>query len=57
MPMVYRRFRDRAYDAYLTSGSASARFALGAAWLALVVFLGIAFFQTESLLIALRSVN
>jgi Zn-dependent protease len=57
MPMVYRRFRDSAYDAYLTSGSASARFALGAAWLALVVFLGIAFFQTESLLIALRSVN
>ncbi len=57
MPMVYRRFRDKAYDAYLTSGSASARFALGAAWLALVVFLGIAFFQTETLLIALRSVN
>jgi len=55
--MVYRRFRDKAYDAYLTSGSASARLALGAAWLALVVFLGIAFFQTESLLIALRSVN
>ena len=57
MPMVYRRFRDRAYDAYLTSGPASERLAIGVAWLALVVFLGIAFFQTESLLIALRSVN
>src|SRR6266849_429911 len=57
MPMVYRRFQDRAYDAYLTSGPPSARFALGAAWLVLVVFLGVAFFQTETMLHALRSVN
>src|SRR5229473_2701257 len=57
MPMVYRRFKDRAYDAYLTSGPPSARFALGAAWLVLVVFLGVAFFQTETMLHALRSVN
>src|SRR5229473_2567010 len=57
MPMVYRRFKDRAYDGYLTSGPPSARFALGAAWLVLVVFLGVAFFQTETMLHALRSVN
>lgn len=47
MGMVYRRFRDPAFDAYLTSGPASARYAMGAAWLALVVFLGVAFYQTE----------
>src|SRR6266702_227537 len=29
MPMVYRRFKDKAYDAYLTSGPASERLALG----------------------------
>ena len=53
MGMVYRRFRDRAYDAYLTSGPASARYAIGAAWLALVVFLGVAFYQTELMVEAL----
>ncbi len=50
LPMVYRRFKDPAFDAYLTSGPAPARLALGAAWLALVVFLGIAFYQTEGML-------
>ena len=50
MPMVMRRFRDHAYDAYLTSGPASARAFITAAWLGLVVLLGVAFFQTESLL-------
>ncbi len=53
MPMVYRRFRDRAFDAYLTSGPASARYAIGAAWLALVVLLGVAFYQPEGMLHAL----
>ena len=50
MPMVYRRFRDPAYDAYLTSGPYSERLALGLGWLALVVILGIGMFQTESVL-------
>ncbi|OLC02906.1 MAG: hypothetical protein E6I12_12630 [Chloroflexi bacterium] len=50
MPMVYRRFREPDYDAYLTSGPASARLAIGATWLALVVFLGVAFYQTEGML-------
>ena len=50
VPMVLRRFRDPAHDAYLTSGPAPARAVLTAAWLGLVVVLGIAFFQTESLL-------
>jgi Zn-dependent protease len=49
-PMVMRRFRDRAYDAYLTSGPAAGRAILTATWLGLVVFLGVAFYQTESLL-------
>jgi Zn-dependent protease len=53
MGMVYRRFRDRAFDTYLTSGPASARYAIGAAWLALVVFLGVAFYQTELMVEAL----
>ena len=50
MPMVYRRFRDKAYDAYLTSGPASPRYAIGAAWLALVVILGVGLYQTEAIL-------
>ena len=50
MPMVYRRFREPDYDAYLTSGPASATLAIGATWLALVVFLGVAFYQTEGML-------
>lgn len=50
MPMVWRRFRDPAYDAYLTSDPAPARYTVGALWLALLIFLGVAFFQTEGLL-------
>jgi Zn-dependent protease len=50
MPMVFRRFRDKAYDAYLTSGPASPRYAIGAAWLALVVILGVGLYQTEAIL-------
>ena len=50
LPMLFRRFREPAYDAYLTSGPASARAFITAAWLGLVVLLGIAFFQTEGLL-------
>ncbi|HEY6875630.1 MAG TPA: site-2 protease family protein [Candidatus Dormibacteraeota bacterium] len=49
IPSVYRRFKDRAYDAYLTQGPLSPRAAMGAAWLALVVILGIGLFQTEQL--------
>ena len=50
MPMVYRRFKDKAYDAYLTSGPSSERLALGLGWLALVVILGFGMYQTESVL-------
>jgi Zn-dependent protease len=50
MPMVYRRFKDKAYDAYLTSGPYSQRLALGLGWLALVVILGFGMYQTESVL-------
>jgi len=48
IPLVYRRFKDPAYDAYLTSGPLSERLALGLGWLALVVILGFGMFQTES---------
>lgn len=50
MPMVYRRFKDKAYDAYLTSGPQSERVALGLGWLALVVVLGFGMYQTESMI-------
>jgi len=50
MPMVYRRFKDKAYDAYLTSGPYSQRLALGLGWLALVLILGFGMYQTESVL-------
>jgi Zn-dependent protease len=50
MPMVYRRFQDKAYDQYLTSGPASPRYTIGAAWLALVVVLGVGLYQTEAIL-------
>jgi len=53
MPMVYRRFKDKAYDAYLTSGPASERLALGLGWLALVVILGFGMYQTESVIATL----
>jgi len=50
MPMVYRRFRDKAYDQYLTSGPVAPRYAIGAAWLALVLLLGVGLYQTEAIL-------
>ena len=49
-PVVYQRFRDRALDAYLTSEPAVQRYAMGAAWLALVVYLAYFFFQTDLML-------
>ena len=50
IPMVLQRFRDKALDARLTSGPASARFAMGAAWLALVVYLAFAMYQSDTML-------
>lgn len=50
LPMVWRRFREPAYDAYLTSGPPMERWTIAALWLVLLVFLGIAFYQTEGLL-------
>lgn len=50
LPTIFRRFRDKAYDAYLTSGPLAPRVTIGVLWLALVVFLGVAFYQTEGLL-------
>jgi Zn-dependent protease len=50
LPMVLQRFRDRAMDAYLTSGPAGPRYAMGAAWLGLVAYLAFFFFQTGSIL-------
>ena len=50
IPMVIQRFRDRALDAHLTSGPAAARYAMGAAWLALVVYLAFAMYQADTML-------
>jgi Zn-dependent protease len=50
VPVVIQRFRNHALDAYLTSESAAQRYTMGAAWLALVVYLSYYFFQTESML-------
>lgn len=50
IPMVFQRFRNPALDAQLTSGPATKRYAVGAAWLALVVYLAFALFQTDALL-------
>jgi Zn-dependent protease len=51
-PVVLQRFRNPAHDAYLTSEPATQRYAMGAAWLALVVYLAFFFFQTEQMLSA-----
>jgi len=48
--MLVQRFRNPALDHYLTSGPASARYALGAAWLGLVAFLAYGLFQTDAML-------
>jgi Zn-dependent protease len=50
MPIVYRRFRDPAYDAYLTSGPLAERLTIGAAWLGMVLILGYGLFLTEGML-------
>jgi len=52
IPMVIQRFRDRALDAHLTSGPTAARYAVGAAWLALVVYLAFAMYQADTMLSA-----
>src|SRR6202162_6066532 len=49
-PLVIQRFRHPAQDAYLTSGPAAPRYAMGAAWLGLVAYLAFFFFQTDSML-------
>ena len=46
---VIQRFRD-ANNPYYTSVPVQARWALGAAWLALAIYLGVAFVQTSDLL-------
>jgi Zn-dependent protease len=50
LPTVFQRFSNKALDAYMTSGPVSARYAIAGAWLVLVLYLGYAFLQTESLL-------
>jgi Zn-dependent protease len=50
LPMVWQRFRNPALDAYLTSGPAGPRIAIGLAWLGLVAFLAFFFLQTEQML-------
>jgi Zn-dependent protease len=50
LPMVWQRFSNKALDAYLTSGPARPRIAMGLAWLGLVGYLSFFFFQTEQML-------
>jgi Zn-dependent protease len=50
LPVVFQRFRNPALDAHLTSEPAGQRYAMGAAWLGLVVYLAFLFFQTDSML-------
>jgi Zn-dependent protease len=50
LPMVYERFRNKALDAYMTSGPPTARYAIAGAWLVLVLYLAYAFLQTDGLL-------
>ena len=49
IPMLIERFRN-ANNPYYTSVPVSARWAMGGAWLALVVYLGVATVQTSALL-------
>src|SRR3984893_9524604 len=53
LPVVWQRFRNPALDAQLTAGPAGPRYAMGAAWLALVAFVAFGFFQTDSMLHAI----
>lgn len=50
LPMVWQRFRNPALDAYLTSGPAGPRIAIGLAWLGLVAYLAFFFLQSEHML-------
>ncbi len=50
LPVVISRFRNHQLDAYLTSEPAAQRYAMGAAWIALVAYLAFFFFQTDSML-------
>jgi Zn-dependent protease len=50
LPVVFSRFRNPQLDAYLTSEPAAQRYAMGAAWLALVAYLAFFFFQTDTIL-------
>jgi Zn-dependent protease len=50
LPVVISRFRNHQLDAYLTSEPAVQRYAMGAAWIALVAYLAFFFFQTDSML-------
>ena len=50
LPVVFQRFRNPALDAYLTSGPAGPRYAIGAAWLALTAYVAFGFFQTDAML-------
>jgi len=52
IPTLLQRFRD-ANNPYYTSVPVRARWALGAAWLALVIYLGIAMIQATGLLAAI----
>jgi Zn-dependent protease len=49
VPTLIKRFRE-ASNPYYTSVPPAARFAMGAAWLALVIYLGVASLQASSLL-------
>jgi Zn-dependent protease len=53
LPVVWQRFRNPALDAQMTAGPAGPRYAMGAAWLALVAYVAFGFFQTDSMLHAL----
>jgi len=50
LPMVWQRFRNKALDAYLTSGPPAPRIAMGLAWLGLVAYLSFFYLQTEQML-------
>jgi Zn-dependent protease len=50
LPMVWQRFSNKALDAYLTSGPARPRIAIGLAWVGLVGYLSFFFFQAEQML-------
>ena len=49
IPTIINRFRNAA-DPYFTAVSQTGRWAMGAAWLALVIYLGFALVSSQSLL-------